>query len=132
SFDRVRFEGVECDLLALALSRRFLLPGVFQSFVRYGPSHYRQIRIVVAALEGDQVEVRFHEAWNTGDADEVVVEFTRINGRSDDPRGAIAEAATRVRLGGVTWLRPDGDHWIVDGDVLRHMTEDLASLQWLA
>lgn len=99
--------------------------------VYYGPSHHRQFRIVAAALL-DSVEVRFHQAMNTGDADEVVVEFPHVRGRSNDEEPAIAEAARRVRAGDMTWLRPYGHDWIVDGDALRGMTEELATLRWLA
>ena len=94
----------------------------------YGPSHHRQFRIVAEALP-DRVEVRFHHAANTGEADEVVIEFPRVQSRFNDQQHALAEAAQRVRDGGMTWLRPD--EWIVDGDALRGITEELASLPWL-
>lgn len=68
---------------------------------------------------------------NTGDADEIVVEFPRIQARSDDAQPAITEAAQRARAAGITWLRPNGREWVVDGDTLRGMTEELASLPWL-
>ena len=102
---------------------------MFISSVYYGPSHHRRFRIVAEALL-DRVEVRFHHAVNTGEADEVVVEFPRIQSRFDDQQHALAQAAQRVPDGGITWLRPD--EWIVDGDALRRMTEELGSLPWLA
>lgn len=97
----------------------------------YGPSPHRQFLIVVEPVPDHGVEVRFHHATNTGDADEVVVEFTHIQSHFNDQRRAITEAAELARAGGITWLRPDGDGWIVDGDALRLMTEELATLGWL-
>lgn len=97
----------------------------------YGPPHHRRFQIVVEALPDDQVGVRFHHAVDTGDKEEVVIEFKRIQGRSTEQERALAQASQRVRDGGMTWLRPDGDTWIIDGDVLRGMTEELASLRWL-
>lgn len=99
--------------------------------VYYGPSHHRQFLIVVEPVPDHGVEVRFHHAMNTGDADEVVVEFTRVQSHFNDQRRAIAEAAELARAGGITWLLPDGDAWIVDGDALRRTTEELATLGWL-
>ena len=97
----------------------------------YGPPHHRQFRIVVEELENATTEVRFHHAINTGEADEVVVEFTRVHSRLDNSATAIREAAQRASAAGITWLRPGKDEWIVDGDALRGRTTELAELPWL-
>ena len=104
---------------------------MFSSSVYYGPSHHRHFLIVVEPVSDHGVDVRYHHAVNTGDMDEVFVEFIRIQGKLDDDSFAISEAARRVRVGGMVWLRPDDHRWIVDGDALRAMSEELGSLRWL-
>lgn len=114
------------------LTRRFSARCVFLYSVDYTSSQPRQFRIVVEAIPDDQVEVRFLPILNTGEADEVVVEFPRIQSQSLNPQHALAEASRRVGDGGANWLRANNDGWVVDGDALRGMTEELTSLNWLS
>jgi len=99
--------------------------------VYYGPSNHRQFRILVTSFENGNAQVRFHGEVHTGDADRVVVEFIGIDGRPDDSRPALREAAQRARTGQIAWLQPRESDWIVDGDALRGLTSGLAELSWL-